>query len=59
MATEEKLTEVEQEFAELKPRLSPKEDGKSWVERIGEAFQNDPDFQEIVKLGREFRKSAQ
>ena len=59
MATEERLTEVEQEFAELKPRLSPKGDGKSWVERIEGAFQNDPDFEEIVKLGREFRKSAQ
>jgi len=56
--TEERLTKVEQELAELKRRLVPKKDGTSWVEKIAGAFENDPDFEEIVKLGREFRKSA-
>ncbi len=56
--TEERLTKVEQELAELKRLLSPQKDGKSWVERIAGTFEDDPDFEEIVKLGREFRKSV-
>jgi hypothetical protein len=56
--TEERLAKVEQELAELKRRLFPQMDGKSWVEHIAGTFKDDPDFEEIVKLGREFRKSA-
>jgi hypothetical protein len=56
--TEERLTKVEKELAELKRRLSSQKDGKSWVETIAGTFENDPEFEEIVKLGREFRKSA-
>jgi hypothetical protein len=55
---EQRLTEVEKELAELKRRLPPPPDGKSWVERIAGTFKDDPDFDEIVKLGREFRKSV-
>jgi hypothetical protein len=56
--TEERLSKVEKDLAELKRRLPPQKDGKSWVEKIAGTFENDPDFDEIVKLGREFRKSA-
>jgi hypothetical protein len=52
-----RLTEVERELADLKRRL-PSVDGKSWVERIAGTFKDDPEFEEIVKLGREFRKSV-
>ena len=56
--TEERLTKVEKELAELKRQLSRQKDGRSWIETIAGTFENDPDFEEIVKLGREFRKSA-
>ncbi|MBN1459429.1 MAG: hypothetical protein JXA57_07820 [Armatimonadetes bacterium] len=56
--TEERLTKVEQELAELKRQLAHQKDGKSWIERIAGTFENDPDFDDIVRLGREFRDSA-
>ena len=56
---EQRLTEVERELAELKRRFPPQTDGKSWVERIAGTFKDDPDFDEIVRLGREFRQSVQ
>ena len=55
---EQRLAEVERELANLKRRVPPV-DEKSWVERIAGTFKDDPDFDEIVKLGREFRKSVQ
>ena len=54
---EERLTLVERELAELKRRLPAKRNGESWIERIAGTFKDDPDFAEIVRLGREFRKS--
>ncbi len=55
---EERLTAVEQQVADLRRRIPPQTDGKSWVERIAGTFKDDPDFDEIVRLGREFRKSV-
>jgi len=47
------------EDAELKRRLPPQAEGKSWIERIAGTFKDDPDFDDIVRLGREFRQSVQ
>ena len=55
---EERLTQVEQELAEIKRRLAQGSEGQSWVERIAGTFKDDPEFDEIVKLGRDFRKSV-
>jgi hypothetical protein len=55
---EERLSDVERELAELRRRIPPQPDGKSWVERIAGTFKDDPDFDEIVKFGREFRQSV-
>jgi hypothetical protein len=55
---EQRLTAVEQQLADLKRRLPLRPDGKSWVEQIAGTFKDDPDFDEIVRLGREFRKSV-
>ncbi len=46
--TEERLTKVEQELAELKRRLSTKKDGKSWIERIAGTFEDDADFEVLA-----------
>lgn len=58
LTVKERITAVEQQLVELKRRLPSQQDGKSWVERIAGTFKDDPDFDEIVRLGREFRKSA-
>jgi hypothetical protein len=55
---EQRLTEIERELAELKQRILPQKDGTSWVERIAGTFKDDPDFDEIVRLGREFRRAV-
>lgn len=55
---EERLATVELELADLKRRLHAHGDGKSWLERIAGTFKDDPEFDEIVRLGQEFRKSA-
>lgn len=56
---EERLTALEQELRELKEQVTVQKDQPSWIERIAGTFKNDPDFAEIVRLGREFRKAAQ
>ena len=58
MTVEDRLTAVEQQLADLKRRLPSRNDGKSWVERIAGTFKDDPNFDQIVRLGREFRKSV-
>ena len=58
LTVEDRLTAVEHQLADLKRRLPSQTDGKSWVERIAGTFKDDPDFDQIVRLGREFRKSV-
>ena len=53
---EQRLAAVEQAVAEL--RNPPKASlGSSWLERITGIHQNDPAFDEVVRLGKEFRES--
>jgi hypothetical protein len=55
---EARLNTVEQELAELKRTIAQHSQGASWIERIAGTCKDDPDFDEIVRLGREFRKSV-
>jgi hypothetical protein len=58
-SVEARLTAVERELSELKKRLPANGDqDPSWVEKIAGTFEGDADFDEIVRLGREFRKSV-
>jgi hypothetical protein len=57
-AIEVRLTAVEQELAELKRAIATRSQETSWIERIAGTFSDDSDFEEIVRLGREFRKSV-
>ena len=56
---EQRLMEVERALEDLKRRLPPPADGTSWIERIAGTFKDDPDFDKIVRLGCEFRKSVE
>jgi hypothetical protein len=53
---EERLAQVEKELADLKSRMksldTPK---KNWIKAISGSFKDDPDFAEIVRLGKEIR----
>ena len=54
---EQRLTAVEQELAEIKRRIEEQDQGVSWIERIAGTFRDDSEFDEVVRLGREFRNS--
>ena len=57
---EERLTNVEEDLAEMKRLFTIQKDKrKSWIEEISGTFKDDPDFDDIVKLGQQFRKSVQ
>ena len=49
---EARLARVEQELAELKSLVQAK---SNWIDAITGSFKDDPDFAEIVRLGKEQR----
>jgi hypothetical protein len=54
---EERLNTLEQEVAGLKAMLAaPQRDKGDWQSTVG-MFENDPLFQEAMRLGREYRTS--
>ena len=48
--------DVTQETAEISTQ-DTMQDERPWWEQIGGTFQNDPVFEEVVRLGREYRES--
>lgn len=54
---EERLDTLEHEMADLKRRVGEGETKKNWIEKITGTFENDPDFAEILRLGREIRRA--
>lgn len=56
---EQRMEHLEHEVCEIKKLLRQpraKRDRKSWLRTVG-IFKDDPGFQEIVRLGREYRES--
>jgi hypothetical protein len=53
---EKRVTQLEQEVLQLKSNAS---NGSSqpWWQRIAGRFENDPVYDEIVRLGREYRQA--
>lgn len=54
---EQRLAELEREVEDLKKKLEPPRLDKRWLETFG-TFANDPGFDEMVRLGREWREQA-
>ena len=52
---ESRLAKVERELAILKAQRGPYSDKSNWIEKISGSFKDDPDFLEIVRLGKEIR----
>jgi hypothetical protein len=55
LTVEERLTILEKELAELKQGQSTVQAKHGWLAKITETFKGDPDFGEILRLGREIR----
>jgi hypothetical protein len=54
---ESRLARIERELAILKARTS--RDKSNWIADITGSFKDDPDFDEIVRLGKEMRDAEQ
>jgi hypothetical protein len=58
-ALEKQLAELQQQVAELRKRLLPTESKADWFEKVAGSFKDDPEFGEVLRLGRECRQSMQ
>lgn len=54
---EARLAAIEQELAEIKGRLPPKTEPKNWIQEISGSMKDYPEFDEILRLGREMRQA--
>jgi hypothetical protein len=58
---EQRIRKLEMEMEVLKGERSESRDlaakKRGWIEKITGTFENDPEFDEILRLGREERKS--
>ena len=56
-ALEQRVSALEKEVAELRRRVRPRETVRDWLERISGSFKDDPEFEEVIRLGREIREA--
>jgi hypothetical protein len=57
MTLEQRMGALEQEVAELKRRLEAACPQTNWIEQITGSLANYPEFDDVVRLGAEFRQS--
>lgn len=55
---EQRLSNLEQELSEVKKILRSGSQESYWWLKIAGTFENDPTFDEVEKLGKDWRKSA-
>jgi hypothetical protein len=56
---EERLTAVEQSVAEVQRRLDRLDPHQEWIKWITGSMENMPEFEEVLRLGQEFRRTDQ
>ncbi len=57
---EARVAALKAELAQIKQLLSSgTQEKKPWWEQIAGSFENDPNFDEAVRLGQEWRRSAE
>jgi hypothetical protein len=54
---EERLTALERQMEEIKQQLAHERTQGNWIDKVAGSHKDDPVFAEIVRLGREFRRS--
>ena len=58
MSIEERVAILEREMADLKNGMAQAHLKPNWIDRVKGSFKDDPDFGEILRLGKEIRKAA-
>jgi hypothetical protein len=56
-AFESRLLLLEQRVEDLERRLTSDPSKENWLSHVLGTFENEPDFAEVLKHGREYRKS--
>jgi hypothetical protein len=54
---EQRLENVEKELAELKDEVKTLIPPQNWMSAVTGTFKNDPEFDEVLRLGRELREA--
>ena len=54
---EKRVAVLERDLAELKRRVASSESGNNWIEAITGSMKDYPEFAEVLRLGREYRRS--
>ena len=54
---EKRMAELEREVAALRTKLEALSGTKPWWERIAGTFQNDPIYEQAMRLGRKYRRA--
>jgi hypothetical protein len=58
MTVEQRLAVLEKEMAELKQGLTQTQVKPNWIDRVKGSFKGDPEFGEILRLGKEIRQAT-
>ena len=56
-SVEERLAAMEVAIVELQRQLAVDPRPENWLEKISGGFKDDPVFEEMLRLGREYRQS--
>jgi hypothetical protein len=56
---EKRLTALESELADLKRQVTFAQASGSWFTNVAGSFKNEPEFEEVLRLGREMRQLNQ
>jgi hypothetical protein len=54
---EQRVAALEAEVAQLKRKLGERDTMTPWWEQIAGTFQNDPLYERVMRLGRQYRQS--
>ena len=54
---EQRLAHVERDVTDLKSEFGRLSSKGNWIDRIVGSFKDDPEFEEILRLGREIRQA--
>lgn len=57
-SVEERLTMLEKAVADLQRAATATQPKDNWIERVAGSFRDDPEFGEVLRLGREIRKTG-
>jgi len=59
LSLEERIARIEIELLELKHKFNESGTKKDWIKKVEGTFENRPEFDEVLRLGKEIRDAEQ